>query len=82
MVFQCGIDVQVDVVLLSHLGDVFFEEDIVGERRISTGIDGHRAPFERGQQTGLQVGIGGVGQPNALGEELGEDNGGNLALHN
>lgn len=68
--------------MLTGEGGEVLEEEISAHRGIGTRIDGDPAAFERGKEVGNQMGSRGVGQPSALGQELGENDCGGFALHN
>ena len=82
MIFKRRINGQVDVIMTFDFFGIIPEEEIGTHRRVGTGIDGDGLPFERRQEVGGEMTRRGVGQPEALGEEFGEDNGRGLGLYN
>jgi hypothetical protein len=70
MVFERGVDMEIEVVMAEGLVDEVFEEKEGGLRRISTGIDGDGPAFERGKEVRDQMGGRGIGEPDGLWEKL------------
>ena len=82
MVFERSVDGEVDVVATSDDFCIIPKEDIGTQGWVGAGVDGNGLPFERRQELGIEMTRCGVGQPEALGEEFGEDNGRGLGLYN
>ena len=82
MVFERSIDGEVNVVALSDGLGIIQKEEIGTHRRVGARVDGDGLPFERCQKLGIEMTRCGVGQPEALREEFGEDNGRGLGLYN
>ena len=70
MVFERGVDMEIEVVMAEGLVDEVFEEKEGGLRRISTGIDGDGLTLERGKEVRDQMGGRGVGEPDGLRKKL------------
>jgi len=74
MVFECSVDGEVDVVAAFDGFGIIPEEEIGTHRRVGARVDGDSASFERRQELRIEMTRRGVGQPEALREEFGENN--------
>ena len=81
MIFECSVNSEVNVVALSDGLGIVQEEEIGTHRRVGAGVDGNGLSFERRQELGIEMTRCGVGQPEALRKEFGEDNGRGLGLY-
>jgi hypothetical protein len=70
MVFERGVDMEVEVVMAEGLVDEVFEEKEGGLRRISTGIDSDGLAFKWGKEVREQMRGRGIGEPDGLRKKL------------
>ena len=82
MVFECSVDGQVDVIMTFDFFGIIQKEEIGTQGRVGARVDGDGLSFERRQELRIEMTRCGVGQPEALREEFGEDNGRGLGLYN
>ena len=74
MVFECSVNSEVNVVALSDGLGIVQEEEIGTHRWVGAGVYGNGLSFERRQELRIEMTRCGVGQPEALREEFGENN--------
>ena len=82
MIFKRRINGQVDVIMTFDFFGIIPEEEIGTHGWVGTRVDRDSLPFERRQELRIEMTRCGVGQPEALREEFGEDNGRGLGLYN
>ena len=82
MVFEGGVDGDVEIVLTTGLVGEFLEEEIGREGRVSTGIKSYRTALQGRKEFGGEMCGRGVGHPDRLGKEFAQHNGRGLGLDN
>jgi hypothetical protein len=80
MIFEGAVDVEVDVISAPDDVSEFQEEDNITLGGVRTGKDGDGTPFEGREEIDEEMTVCGVGHPDVLGEELGEDDGRGFGL--
>ena len=70
IVFERGVDMEIEVVAAERLVDEVFEEKEGGLRQICTRIDGDGLTLESGKEVREQMRGRGVGEPDGLGKQL------------